>query len=89
MPTRYWALMSGLAFVAVGLLAFVPSLVPLPAGPPPIAVDTGYGFLFGIFPINLLHNLVHLLIGVLGLLAHRSFHCARVRPRARDLRMAC
>ncbi len=78
MPTRYWALVSGIAYVAVGLLAFIPSLTPLPSGPPPIAVDTGYGFLFGIFPVNLLHNLVHLLIGVLGLLAYRSFPAARL-----------
>ena len=81
MPTRYWALVSGIAYVAVGLLAFIPSLTPLPFGPPPIAVDTGYGFLFGIFPINVLHNLVHLVIGVLGLLAYRSFPAARLYAR--------
>ena len=45
MPTRYWALISGIVFVVVGLLAFIPSLTPLPYGPPPIAVGTGYGFL--------------------------------------------
>jgi hypothetical protein len=81
MPTRYWALISGIAFVIVGLLGFVPSLIPLPFGPPPIAVDTGYGFLFGIFPVNILHNLVHLLVGVLGLLAYRRFHSARLYAR--------
>jgi hypothetical protein len=81
MPTRYWALISGIAFLAVGLLAFVPSLTPLPVGPPPIAVDTGYGFLFGIFPVNLLHNLVHLVVGVLGILAYRSFSAARLYAR--------
>jgi hypothetical protein len=69
MTSRHWALVSGIVFVAVGLLGFVPSLAPLPFGPPPLAVDTGYGFLFGIFPINVLHNLVHLLVGLLGLAA--------------------
>jgi hypothetical protein len=81
MPTRYWALVSGIAYIAVGLLAFIPTLTPLPFGPPPIAVDAGYGYLFGIFPVNLLHNLVHLLIGVLGIVAYRSFPAARLYAR--------
>src|SRR4051794_26625378 len=66
MPTRYWALVSGILFVLVGLMGFVSKLTPLPYGPPPIAYDAGYGFLFGLFPINVAHNLVHLLVGLLG-----------------------
>ena len=81
MSTRYWALISGIVFVIVGLMGFVPSLTPLPYGPPPIAVDNGYGFLFGIFPVNVLHNLVHLIVGVCGLLAYRTFHSARLYSR--------
>lgn len=33
--------------------------------------------LFGLFPINLLHNLVHLLLGVWGILAGRTFSAAQ------------
>jgi hypothetical protein len=33
--------------------------------------------LFGLFPINLLHNLVHLLLGVWGILAARTFSAAQ------------
>src|SRR5262249_51648030 len=80
-PTRYWALVSGIVFVLVGLLGFVSKLTPLPYGPPPIAVDAGYGFLFGVFPVNVLHNLVHLVIGVLGIIAYRSFDGALLYAR--------
>jgi hypothetical protein len=33
--------------------------------------------LFGLFPINLLHNLAHLLLGVWGILAARTFSAAQ------------
>jgi hypothetical protein len=67
---RHWALVSGIVFVLIGILGFVPSLTPLPFGPPPINVGQGYGFLFGIFPVNVLHNLVHVLVGLAGLAAY-------------------
>jgi hypothetical protein len=34
--------------------------------------DQAYGRLFGLFPVNVLHNFVHLAIGIAGLLAWRS-----------------
>ena len=37
--------------------------------------------MFGLFPVNLLHNLVHLAFGVWGLLAARSFAAARSYAR--------
>jgi hypothetical protein len=33
-------------------------------------VANGYGYLFGLFPVNLVHNLFHLLIGLLGIGAY-------------------
>ena len=33
--------------------------------------------LFGLFPINLLHNLAHLLLGIWGILAARTFSAAQ------------
>ena len=44
-------------------------------------MTSGYGYLLGLFPINLLHNLVHLAIGVWGVLAYRSFPAARLYAR--------
>ena len=40
------------------------------AGTPPLAVSEGYGLVPGLFPVNILHNLVHMLFGVLGLAAY-------------------
>ncbi len=53
---RTFALVIGIVFILVGLLGFVPALVP-------------GGALLGIFEVNTLHSVVHLLIGVFGVAA--------------------
>lgn len=53
---RTFALVVGVVFILVGLLGFVPALVP-------------GGAVLGIFAVNVLHSIVHLLIGVLGVAA--------------------
>ena len=57
----------GVVFVLAGLSGFFPSPPPLDA--PPLAVEHGHGLALGLFPINTLHNVVHLLFGVLGIAA--------------------
>ena len=44
----------GVVFVAVGLLGFIPQATP-------------NGALLGIFPVNTLHNIVHIALGLWGL----------------------
>jgi hypothetical protein len=71
MAIRYFALAAGVVYALVGVLGFVPGLnVEGPPGRPPLAVDSFYGYLLGLFPVNLLHNLVHLAIGAWGLFAY-------------------
>jgi hypothetical protein len=71
MVARTFALVAGIIYVAVGLLGFVPGATQSPpAGTPGLTVDAGYGYLLGLFPVNALHNVVHLLVGVLGLAAY-------------------
>lgn len=53
-PQKLFALLFGAVLVVVGVLGFVPRLV----------TD---GNLFGLFGINALHNVVHILTGLLGL----------------------
>ncbi len=78
METRYFALIIGIVYLLIGLLGFLPGLTASPpAGAPPLAVDAGYGYLLGLFPINILHNLVHLAVGAWGLAAYRSYPSAR------------
>ena len=82
MTARTFALAAGLAYMLVGALGFLPGITqPPPAGSPGLAVDSGYGYLLGLFPINLLHNLVHLAVGIAGLAAYRSRGGARAFAR--------
>ena len=82
MSIRYFALALGIVYTLVGLLGFLPGITqPPPPNAPTLAVDAGYGFLLGLFPINVLHNIVHLLIGVLGIAASRRVAASRQYAR--------
>lgn len=84
MQTRYFFLVIGIVFLAVGVMGFVPALVqPAPAGAQDVAVHANHGYLMGLFPINVLHNAVHLAVGALGLAA--SFGVLSPRLYSRGL----
>lgn len=73
MSTRTFALIFGIVFLAVGALGFIPGMTHMPAmGTHNVTMTNGYGDLLGIFPVNILHNVVHILFGLWGLLASRS-----------------
>ncbi|MGH6899541.1 MAG: DUF4383 domain-containing protein [Geminicoccaceae bacterium] len=75
---RYFALVYGIVFLLVGIAGFVPGLVAPPQAGPALTVATGFGRLFDLFPVNVLHNIVHLAFGVWGLAAYRTFSAARL-----------
>jgi hypothetical protein len=77
MSVRLFALISGIVYLLIGILGFIPGFVAAPVGAPGLAVDAGYGYLFGIFPINVLHNIVHLSVGFWGVLSYRSYSGSR------------
>ena len=70
MNTRTFALLFGIVFLAVGILGFgvVPQVLEGKAGSG-LEVE---GHLFGLFHVNGIHNIVHLLFGLWGLVASRS-----------------
>jgi hypothetical protein len=72
MKIRYFALVFGIYHLAFGVLGFIPALNPLPADAPPMAVDASYGYLFSLFPTNIVHNILKLALGVWGIIAYRS-----------------
>ncbi len=80
--TRYFALFCGIVFTLAGILGFVPGFTPAAAhDAPALTVSAGYGYLLGLFPINVLHNLVHLSIGGLGFATARTFSATRAFSR--------
>lgn len=73
MSVRNFAVIFGVVFLIVGIAGFIPAfLTPLGPEHPELAVTAGAGLLFGLFPVNVLHNIFHLIFGVWGLAASRS-----------------
>jgi uncharacterized protein DUF4383 len=69
---RRVAMVFGIVFLLVGILGLVsPGGMSMGADPAPAMI-------LGLFPVNLLHNIVHLLFGVWGLVASRSFAGAKM-----------
>ena len=78
MNTRTFALIFGIVFLIVGAGGFIPGLTDHGATPhPDLTMTDGYGHELGMFPINILHNIVHILFGIWGLLAYKSLSASR------------
>ena len=76
MPLGLLARIFGLAFLLVGILGFVPQVVQSSPDAAHIVIGTTV-LLLGIFPVNILHNIVHILIGLWGLTSGGSYGGAR------------
>jgi len=70
--SQWGALIFGLVFLLVGILGLL-----VPGGMGMDAELTTSGQLLGLFPVNLLHNIVHIAFGVWGITASRSHAGAR------------
>ncbi len=81
MKTRYFALIVGIIYLIVGIAGFIPG-IRTDREWADLTVRAGSGELIGLFPVNLLHNLVHLAIGILGILAYRTYDASRTYSRA-------
>lgn len=71
MNVQRFAIVYGIVFLLVGVAGFVPGIT-MQHSHPDVGVTSGLGLLFGLFPVNMLHNLVHLLFGIWGLAAART-----------------
>ena len=84
MLVRRFAMVMGVAFLLIGVLGFVPPLLTHPAHAghgEPLRVTAFDGYLLGLFHVNVLHSLVHVLFGVMGIVMARSFDSARLYAR--------
>lgn len=89
MLTRYFALFGGASFVVAGIGGFIPGLTTAPpADALPLSMTTSYGLLWGLFPVNILHTLYHLGVGLWGLWAYRSLTTARLYVRVLGITLA-
>jgi hypothetical protein len=70
------ALVFGVVFLLVGILGLVS------AGGMEMGADPAPAMLLGLFPVNLIHNVLHLIFGVWGLVASRSFSGAKTYATA-------
>lgn len=69
----YYALLLGILFTLAGFGRFLPIITPfLPTDTPNLMIDLSYGYLLGLFPINIWHNLFYLATGISGLRAFRE-----------------
>jgi hypothetical protein len=83
MRTVTFALIIGIAYLAAGVLGLIPALlVPPPADAPHTSFAVLYGYLLGLFPVNVLHTAVHFAIGVWGLAAWRGATDPKLYARA-------
>lgn len=75
-PLQTAAFVVGLVFVAVGVLGFVPGIT-TDYDTLNFAGHDSEAKLLGIFQVNILHNIVHLAFGLVGLALARSWAGAR------------
>jgi Domain of unknown function (DUF4383) len=82
---RYCALGIGILFLVLGIAGFIPAFVSIPgtdvsyipANHAPNAYAAGFGYLFGLFPTNFLHNLFHCAVGLLGITSYLTHDGAK------------
>jgi Domain of unknown function (DUF4383) len=70
----------GAVFLVVGIAGFIPGITQ-PHDHPGLAVGAASGLVLGLFPVNILHNLVHIAFGVWGLFAAGNVNGARLYAR--------
>ena len=81
MTLSRFALLFGIVFLIAGIAGFVPGLSPEHRHPD-VSIGAASRLALGLFPVNVLHNLVHLAFGVWGLIAARSSSASRGYARS-------
>ena len=75
-PVQTLALLVGVVFLLVGILGFVPGITTHYGDLSFAGHDSG-AKLLGVFQVSILHNIVHLLFGVVGIALAKSADTAR------------
>jgi hypothetical protein len=76
-PAQMFATLVGAVFLIAGIVGFIPGFT-THLGDITFAGHDSPSELFGVFQVSILHNLVHLAFGVVGLLAARTIAASRL-----------
>lgn len=77
MTVRNFSMIFGAVLLIVGILGFVPAFLRPTLDITGLHVQAGAGYLLGLFPVNIIHSLVHVAAGVWGLIAMRNYMSAK------------
>jgi hypothetical protein len=75
-PVQKAALIVGVVFLVVGIAGFIPGLT-ANVNALLIAGHESHALLLGVFQVSILHNIVHLLFGIIGVAVARSASASR------------
>jgi hypothetical protein len=82
MNTRTFAMIFGVVFLIVGAGGFIPGMTTMGGmghpGDSDVTMMSMFGYELKLFPVNVLHDVVHVLFGIWGLLAARSLAGAKM-----------
>ena len=81
MNTRTFALVWGIVFLGLAATGLIPGLLQPAPNDHGLSVDAMHGNALGLFPVNVLHTLTHLMFGLWGVIAWRNGDAAKTYAR--------
>jgi hypothetical protein len=82
MTARTFAAAFGGLYLVIGLLGFVPGLWGRPPSSPHLSINVFHASLFGIVAVNIILSMIHLVIGLWGVMAANNRYSALIFARA-------
>ena len=82
MTARTYAAIFGGLFLVIGLLGFVPMLWGRAPGGPGLRINVFHASLFGVFAVNIILNMVHMVIGLWGVMSANNRYSSLIFARA-------
>ncbi|MDB5863367.1 MAG: conserved rane protein of unknown function [Betaproteobacteria bacterium] len=81
MTARTYAALFGGAYLALGILGFVPALWERPPSGPALSIRVFYASLFGVFVVNIMLSMVHMVVGLWGVMSANNRYSALIFAR--------